>query len=217
MVSPAPLTDSSVGPDAATFSQRRLVDRLRAGEDEAFETLVQELWTPAVRFVLRITRDLDTAEDIVQDAFVLLYEHREDLDPTRSVRAYLYQTIRNRLIDQLRRAAVRQHVSLLDLPMPSPATPLRGLEGREVRESVERAVENLPDRAREAFSLAYLQDLAYREVAEVMGISPKTVGHHISAALAELRRVLAPLLPESRESRRIVQGSTHESIGRERG
>jgi RNA polymerase sigma-70 factor (ECF subfamily) len=171
------------------------VERLRAGEDEAFDGLVRELWTPAVRFVLRATKDVDAAEDVVQDAFVLLYEHREDLDPTRSVRAYLYQTIRNRMVDRVRRAAVRSQPFRLDLPRPSAVTPLRGLEGREIREAVERAIETLPDRAREAFDLAYLQDLTYREVAEVMGISIKTVGHHISAALAQLRQALAPLLP----------------------
>ena len=194
-MSPASLSELASDPHASAFTQRRLVERLRAGEDEAFDKLVRELWTPAVRFVLRFTRDLDAAEDVVQDAFVLLFEHREDLDPTRSVRAYLYQTIRNRVIDQLRRAAIRQHTARLDLPRPQPATPLRGLEDSEVREAVERAIENLPDRAREAFILAYLQDLTYREVADVMGISPKTVGHHISAALVQLRRVLAPLLP----------------------
>ena len=193
-VSSAPLSGLSPDPHGPTFSQRRLVERLRAGEDEAFDGLVRELWTPAVRFVLRSTRDVDAAEDVVQDAFVLLYEHREDLDPTQSVRAYLYQTIRNRIVDRLRRAAVRQQSFRLDLPRPSVATPLRGLEGREVREAVERAIESLPDRTREAFVLAYLQDLTYREVAAVMGITIKTVGHHVSAALAQLRQELAPLL-----------------------
>ena len=187
---------SDLSPESATsFSHRRLVERLRAGEDEAFDKLVQELWTPAVRFVLRYTRDADAAEDVVQDAFVLLYEHREDLDPARSVRAYLYQTIRNRLVDQLRRAAVRRKNPSLDLLGPAPVTPLRRLEGNEVREAVEHAIENLSDRAREAFELAYLQDLTYREVADVMGISQKTVGHHVSAALAQLRQALAPLVP----------------------
>jgi RNA polymerase sigma-70 factor (ECF subfamily) len=172
-----------------------LVERLRAGEDEAFELLVAELWTPAVRFALRSTGDRDAAEDAAQEAFVVLYERRAELEPTGSVRAYLYQIIRNRLIDQARRASVRAQAARL-APPPAPASPHHALEGTEVKELVDRAVDQLPERTREAFMLAYLQDLSYREVATVMRISEKTVGHHVSAALAQLRLSLRPLLAD---------------------
>lgn len=79
-------------------------------------------------------------------------------------------------------------------------TPLQDIESEEFRRAVLAALEKLPPRRREAFTLFYLRDLTYCEVAEVMGIQQQSVANHLQAALAELRSALGPFNADGRGS-----------------
>jgi len=135
----------------------------------------------------------------VQDLFVWLWEHRESWTVQGTLRAYLYTATRNRCMSQLRRRLVRRRglprVVALFAPEGELAPHRLGadaeLERREQRDALDRAIEQLPPRGRQAFTLRFIHGLTIDEVAAAMGISPNTVGIHIGRSLKTLRRLLS--------------------------
>jgi len=185
---------------AAISGADALGERIRRGEEQALDQLLEDRWAPLVTYVAARVGDIELAKDIAQDAFVRLWEHRREIDPRRSVAAYLYQMARSRAIDELRKRVVRARwLEREQLGAPSPGeegNPLRQLADREVLGILERAIAGLPARRREAITLVHVQGLSYKQAAEVMGSAPQTVANQVAAALAELRRDLRELLHE---------------------
>ena len=141
---------------------------------------------------------MDDGQDIAQEAFLRVWEQRSGLDPSSSIRAYAYQIARNLALNEAKRRESRGRATprlAAELPRSAPG-PGRDLERAETHRVVHAAIAALPSRRREAFVLAHLDGLTYREVAEVMEISTQSVANQISAALADLRLSLRSYLEE---------------------
>jgi RNA polymerase sigma factor (sigma-70 family) len=177
--------------------QSDLGARLRAGDPDALDALMRDLWEPLLRFAIRALHDHDSAQDLVQESFVRLWMVRQRLE-AGSVRSYLYRVLRNLIHDEARRRRVRERgaLAMANDPERSPTTASPELPRPDPGAAVTRAIADLPARRREAFQLAYLQGLSYREIGEVMGTSPATVKNQVAAALAHLRVSLRPLLSD---------------------
>lgn len=156
---------------------------------------MDRFWVPLTSYASRILDDMTVAEDVVHEVFVQVWERRAGWEP-RSVTGFLFSTTRKLALDAVRsRNARRKRERTRGREVPRhPGTPVGVLEREELTDAVDRGIQSLPERQKEAFTLAYLENLSYVEVAEIMDISTKTVGNHISAALSHLREVLAPLL-----------------------
>jgi RNA polymerase sigma factor (sigma-70 family) len=139
----------------------------------------------------------DVAADIAQEALVRLWEGRK---PARSLRGYLFHITRNLALDHMKTKRTRRRLLRTHGPgdVRRPASPDQVLESEYVSDRVQRAIQDLPQRRREVFSLAYLQGLSYAEVGEIMGISAKTVKNQMASALAQLRQTLRPVFDERR-------------------
>lgn len=207
-------------------SSRETAEAIRAGNVSAFEAFLRSQWFLLVRYLVSFSRNVDDAEDLAQEAFVRLWEKRAYLDPTGSLRAYLYRIARNLALNERKSRELHRQLEKRDLdPSPSAPSPDRQLEEAELQAIVEQAIESLPPRRREAFILAHLQNLPHREVANVMGISPQTVANQISAALADLRRLLGAYVrlrnsdlrcsgePSVRQARQVVGKSPSAVLG----
>lgn len=182
--------------------EAELARRLTAGDAAALTAITDSLWEQLAAYAFRIVEDRDAAMDIAQEAYVRLWQGRGHGVP-RSLRAYLYRVTRNLALDHVktirgRRRLLERH----DASASSPAEPDEVLENERTSQCVQHAIRALPERRREVFVLAYLRGLKYAEVAEVMGISAKTVQNHMTAALAQLRHDLRPLLDERRAGSR---------------
>jgi len=174
---------------------------VRAGSTSGFDQLLNAFWEPLVRYAARQLGDLDVAKDIVQDGFIQVWDRRGTWSPVGCARAYLYKVVRSLVIDEQRRRLVRLRWagrSRLE-EHPTPPTPIQLLGEAELRLAYERALRKLPARRREAFVLVRLRGLSHEEAAEVMGISAQTVANQMSAALAELRSALEPLINSTGE------------------
>ena len=103
---------------------------------------------------------------------------------------------RNAALDELRRRDSRTRLALLSIPHAPryQRTPAELLERDEMRGFVDRAIQELPRRRREVFDLVYLRGLSYQDAADIMGISVKTVGNQMTAALRQLRHALQSLI-----------------------
>jgi RNA polymerase sigma-70 factor, ECF subfamily len=168
-----------------------LMQGIRQGDEAALEALIQRYWKPLVRYALGFVDRVDAAEDLVQESFVRVWEARERWHETGSIRGYLYTIVRNLCLHERAGARVRERWASGEQSRPrfSP-TPDDVLQEREVLRSLKAAIDKLPDRRREVFTLACLHGLTYREVANALGVAVPTVANQMSAALAELRETL---------------------------
>ncbi|MEM1056029.1 MAG: sigma-70 family RNA polymerase sigma factor [Bacteroidota bacterium] len=164
--------------------------RIRGGDARAFEALFRDLHPGLVRFAGTLAESAAAADDLVQEAFVRLWERREKLDPTRSVRALLYQTVRNLGLNRVRDRATRKD-KLDGLATETPGhviiQPDAHAEAARTSDRLQAWVAALPDRQREALRLTRFEGLSHDEAAEVMGVSPRTVNNHLVRALRTLR------------------------------
>ena len=176
------------------------LDRLRRGSAEALDELLHGFWQPLASYAEHLVEGrADLAEDLVQEAFVRLWERRASWREGSAPAPILYTLVRNLALNERRNRTTRRHLLRLQpFGARRAVTPERELEGRELGEAIERAVEALPARRREVFRLAWVHGLSYQEVAGVLSITPRTVANQMSSALKELRTVLAPHLVETR-------------------
>lgn len=197
--------DALVSTGAATpeDDDAKLAGRLAAGDSEALSLLLARYWAPLVSFAAGRLGSLDAAEDLVQEAFVRVWDHREQLRADTSPRAYLYRVLRNLITDDHRRRRLRDRWAELRRHQPEAEvpTPALLLEADLLADAARRAIAALPERRRDVFVLAHLHGLSYKEVATALGITRRTVANHMSLALKELRGDLAGFLEPSTRAR----------------
>jgi RNA polymerase sigma-19 factor, ECF subfamily len=201
------MTSSSDG----RSSDAQLAERIRRGDERAFERLLQARWTPLVGYVIGRIGDAELAKDVAQEAFARLWEQRREIDPSRSVVAYLYQVARRCAIDELRKLDVRarwmERERRLIVWTGSAEAPQFGhVAERELLAALEGAIARLPTRRREAFILVHVQDLSYRQAAEAMGSARQTVANQVAAALLQLRRELKELIADPADLQAVAAG-----------
>ena len=169
--------------------------RIRSGEREAFEDLVEDTWDDLVEHLTWILGSRDAAEDAGQETFVRLWERREHWRDG-SARALVFRIGRNLAFDIRRRekrfndwAATEADVVAVGVDPDDPA------EASECEQRFRRALASLATGRREVIELVRLRGLTHREAAEALGISQQTVANRITLALADLRVLLADVLP----------------------
>jgi RNA polymerase sigma-70 factor (ECF subfamily) len=184
-----------------------LMVRYQRGEREAFAELVRRHSRPIYNFVLRQLRVPSVAEDVTQDVFMRLVQNAAEFKHEARFLTWLYAIARNLCIDQLRKLSHRRHASL-DQPTtdadangralgesiadPSPHTSAeRNALSSEVRSSIVKAVDALPDDQREVFLLREVANLPFRDIAEITGVGENTVKSRMRYALDRLKDALS--------------------------
>jgi len=165
------------------------VQKISESDREAFDNLFRCLYPRLVRFSFKYLQNKASASDIVQNAFVALWQKRVELDPQKSVKAYLYQAVRNRSLNYLRDHSNKTVglESLNDFNLKSEEKMTLQDESDQLMKLLKKWIRKLPDRQREAFELSRFDGLDHNEIASVMDVSPNTVNNHIVAALNYLR------------------------------
>lgn len=172
------------------------VERLRAGDEAAFDALFRAWYAPLVQFAERFLREREAAEEVVQDVMLELWKRRETLVITGSPQGYLYQATRNRSLNRLRHLRVENRDDEFDADtLPAQSTSDAKAAAGELEVALQEAVDSLPPRCRQVFEMNRMQGLKYAEVAEALGVSVKAVEAHMARALRTLREHLAPWLP----------------------
>jgi RNA polymerase sigma-70 factor (ECF subfamily) len=155
---------------------------------------------------LRILRDAQEAEEVLEDVFLQLWERAAQYDPARgSVIAYLVTLARSRAADRVRRRVRRERIlravpadAGLDEPAAPPPSPLQASLATERTALVRAALAALPPSQRESLELAFLDGLTHPEISERLGEPLGTVKTRIRAGLARLRAPLLALLDGDR-------------------
>jgi len=175
--------------------------RIRDSDPAALEAFFRAVHAPLVRYAARFVPDAG-AEDIVQDAFVRIWNGRERIDPSQSLKAFAYRTVRNLCLNRIRDGKTRETLlaERYEVPIHSTPSPDHDLDQSDLAVRLKEWIEALPDRQREALELSRFEGLSHEEVAEAMGVSPRTVNNHLVKALRTIRdrvRVYEPALLDS--------------------
>lgn len=168
--------------------------RIAAGDQLAFERLFREHYRPLCAFARQYLKDGEKAEDLVQDLFFRLWQDRGNVSVTTSVKSYLFASVRNRCLNAL---AVTARMRPFDEETDDRSQEETvSEEERTLRLArVQAAIEALPEERGRIFKLSRYEGLKYQEIAERMGISPKTVENQMGRALKTLREDLKDLMP----------------------
>jgi RNA polymerase sigma-70 factor (ECF subfamily) len=167
-----------------------LAQRIKEGDRAAFETFFRRYHAALFRYLTRRGCPDDVAEDIIQNAFVYIWQRRDEINPAKSLRGYLFTIGYSRMLNHARDTAKFDDAAELDR-QPSRSAPDAAAEHRLLQEHLQEVIDALPERRRAVFELCFMEDLTYREAAEVLGITRKTVENHMRLALKDVRAALA--------------------------
>lgn len=184
-----------------------LMSRIVDGDAEALGAVFDRHGGAAYSLASRILGRADDAEDVTQEAFVLVWRKALRFDPgLGSLRSWILTVVRNRAIDELRRNDVRPALdlddgTLLERHSDAQADVHREVALVEAQEKVHLALARLPDEQKQAIGLAYFGGLSHREVAAEIGIPEGTAKGRIRLGLEHLRFALADtdLAPDGRD------------------
>ncbi len=164
---------------------------IREGDREAFKTLFHTWYAPLCHYASHFLNDDEQATEAVQDFFVRLWEKRSSLVVESSLRHYLFRSVRNQCLNLIRQDKVRQlHGIRLQEALLADNAPEEYSISPEMLVKIEESIAALPEKRREIFRLNREEGLKYREIAEKLGISVKTVEAQMGAALRSLREKL---------------------------
>ena len=182
----------------APYADSEWVARVRESDRVAFEALVRHYSDSLCAFIYNNTRDVEATKELTQDLFLWVWRHRHEWDVRGSLTTYLYRSARNRAVSYMRHARLERRwqeemsrTTDLELSGPRVAQSDEDAGVAELSAAISRAVGLLPDRCRQVFTLNRQHHLTYREIAETLGISVKTVEVHMGRAFAALRAQLS--------------------------
>lgn len=173
-------------------------------DSRAFRLLFEALYPELMRFALYYVKSRETAEELIQDVFLKIWQIRATLLTILNFRAYLFTTTRNLCLNYLKRKSQSVPVQfdgvneweLVELGDDAQ----QALELMDMQQRISSAVTTLPPQCRLIFQLVKEQGLSYREVADLLTISPRTVDTQIGIALKKIAAALGPLLKPDKKN-----------------
>lgn len=176
------------------MTDQEILQQIQAGKRGIFEQLFRSYYKALCLFAASILRSPEDGEEIVQDLFFQLWEKREQLQINTSLKSYLYRSVRNRCLNFIKHEKVKEKYRQEAVQQFSENVREKADDGTELAEKIQQAIATLPPRCREIFELSRFEGLKYREIADVLEISPKTVEVQMGKALKELRKHLKAYL-----------------------
>lgn len=180
-----------------------LIHSLQSGDNQAYKYIYDHHYVLLCKVAYEFLKDDFLAESIVDDIIFHLWEKRETLEITTSLRSYLVQAVRNRCINYLNLEREKREVRFsvidrqnewIDSVFTSDDYPLARLLEDELEQEIKNAIERLPDECRTVFKKSRFEEKRYEEIASELGISINTVKYHIKNALTRLSADLSKYL-----------------------
>ncbi len=175
------------------MEEKEQLYRLARGDQNALKTIFDTHYTPLVRYALKISGTTETAEEIVQDIFVWLWEKRNNLNIEGQLGPYLARAVKNKSINYVKSRYHKTSQESVD-PYPNLVVSSRSgedvLAENELAAILEEAQHQLPEQTALVFSMSRHAEMTYPEIARELKISIKTVEYHISKALKSIREFL---------------------------
>lgn len=168
----------------------RLQQELSLGSEKAFEEAFQLYFKVLAVFAKKFVSDLQVAEDLVQEVFVKLYENRKSVQFHTSLKAFLFQSVRNKCIDHLRsvKSKSEHHDQIKQSNYTEQFDFNDTMLQAELEERIYNAISELPTQCQQIFKMSRLEGKKNQEIADLLEISKRTVETQVSNALKRLRK-----------------------------
>jgi RNA polymerase sigma-70 factor (ECF subfamily) len=183
--------------------ERQIIEQLKLGHEKAYHYLFENHYSILCKVAFSILKDTFLAEDIVGNVIVNLWEKREDITITISLRAYLARSVRNRCINYLKQEYVQKElrfstskkINAFDYDFwIDDSYPLTTLLDEELENEIAQSINRLPKECKEVFRLSRFENMKNQDIADVLNISINTVKYHLKNALAKLSKDLGKYL-----------------------
>lgn len=180
----------------ADICDNTIFKQIQAGNEKAFDKLFLEYYSPLCRFACIYLKDQFASEEIIQDLFIYLWEHRNDLHIQSSVTSYLFTAAKNRTLNYIQKSKTRKIYE-------NSYAAERNTEVSEIHDSIDlkeihlklaKAMDDLPSKCRNIFHLSRNKNMSNKEIAAHLGISVKTVENQMTIALKRIKFSLSTYL-----------------------
>lgn len=171
------------------ITEKDLIDRLKVGDETAFELLFRYYYPGLVVYSSQFTTDRDEAEEIVQDFFVRFWQKHQVVQTSDSMKNYFFSAIKNRSLNFLKHKKIEEKYlkQLNDLSNAHLVYDTDLYIATELQEKIKNTIELLPERCREIFMMSRMGGLKNEEIAVELNLSKRTIETQISNALKVLR------------------------------
>jgi len=171
------------------LDEAQVIARVRGGTTEAFGEIVEHYQTPIVRYLLRMTGDVNVAEDLAQDTFIQAYKSILKTTSELSLKAWLYKIATNNA-RQFHRPAAAALVHSADRLREVSGTETENSPNSVVeRTAIEEALVRVPHEQRVCMALHFVEGLKYREIADIVSVSEEAVRKRVARGSKEFRTV----------------------------
>lgn len=173
-------------------SDREIIGGIRNGDIGQFESLFRSTYTSLVNYARTILKDQDTAEEIVQDLFYVLWRDRKKINIITSLKGYLFRAVYNKSMHYLEhQKVIKRHAGKAATGVSiDTVDPVEVMKYNELHEKIGKIIGKLPERCAKIFCMSRFEGLKYAEIAEELSISVKTVEANMGKALKEFRNEL---------------------------
>lgn len=153
-----------------------------------FELFFKEHYSSLCRFAFTFMKDADDAEEVVQNCFVKMWNDKENIIITTSPKSYLYSSVRNSCLNQIKHIDIKENYKLHNQLYGEQVTDVEEeMDANELQEKITIAIEKMPEQRKKIFKMSRFDGLKYKEIAEELNISIKTVENHMGSAIKDLK------------------------------
>lgn len=180
---------------ALSFSENPNLDaydiaaKIKSGNHAAFREFFNLHYDSLLYFLMSRNTTRENAEDIIQKAFIYIWENRNSIEPDKSLRAYIFKIAYTRMLNHHRDN--KKFDNEEEIPeQAGTLTPEDDIRKNELDSAISRTIGGMPEKRAEVFTLCFMEQLTYKEAAETLGVSQKTVENHMGLALKDIRNAL---------------------------
>lgn len=178
-----------------------LKDIVQNENQHSFEKLFKIFYQRLLNFCMYYIKHKESAEEIVSDIFVNLWIKRKELGHIRNLETYLFISVKNHSLNHIKQFSNYRVTYLEDVgihALVNTSDPEKALEMRELIFKMDEAINSLPPQCKIIFNLIKEEGLKYKEVAEILSLSPRTVETQLVRAMKKLDKILTPYLSSQR-------------------
>jgi RNA polymerase sigma-70 factor (ECF subfamily) len=186
-----------------SLAEKRLIESIKEGDFKSYELLFKSYYSSLCKYARSLVHNGATAEDIVMDLFIKLWESQDKLLINTSLNAYLFRSVHNRCMNYLTRTSHRfsnlddETIEKLNKLVSNDSINVPSAEYNtiELIQEIDSAIEKLPEECRRIFIMSRTEELSHKEIAEKLNLSVNTVKVQIYRALIKMREHLKDFLP----------------------
>jgi len=169
--------------------EARIFEKIKNGDKKSFEKLFSIYYEPLCNFAYLFVKDREVVEEAVSDVFINIWRKKESINIQLNIKSYLYKSTKNSIISYTRKR--RLNVVSIDDYEDGKAieTPETILIKSEKKDHFNQILKTMPKKAGLVFRMHKVDGMKYREIAEVLSISEKTVENHMGNSLRHLRKL----------------------------